>query len=145
MDRHPPRRRLFDASVGHEVLKLQGPPADEAESRAHRRRAVHVSFPEHAQGVGVIEGDASFVTVQAHSQPGWQRSGVDGSRVAAALGVQRGLAVAVCLALTVARSSGEQDLPHAHCQEAEGRGVLGFLRAAVMATVWVTPGGWGGI
>lgn len=55
-----------------------------------------------------------------------------------------GLAVALRLALTVARSSGEQDLPHAHGQEAEGRGVLGFLCAAVMAAVWVTPVGGGG-
>lgn len=139
MDRHPPRRRLLDVPVGHEVLKLEGPPADEAESRAHRGRAVHVPPPEHAQGVGVIEGDASFVAVQAHAQPGRQRSRVDGGRVAMA-----GLAVALRLALTVARSSGEQDLPHAHGQEAEGRGVLGFLCAAVMAAVWVTPVGGGG-
>lgn len=122
---------------------MQGPPADEAESRAHWRRAVQVTLPQHTQGVGVIEGDASFVAVQAHSQPGRQRSRVDVSRVAvaAAVGVQSGLAVALCLALAVARPSGEQDLPHAHRQEAEGRGVLGFLWAAVMAAVWVTPGG----
>lgn len=64
--------------------------------------------------------------------------------LAAAVGVQSRLAVAVCLALAVARcSGGQQDLPHARCQEAEGRGVLGFLCAAVMAAVWFTPGGGG--
>lgn len=100
-------------------------------------------LPQHAQRVGVIEGDASFVAVQTHSQPWRQRSGVDVGRVAlaAAVGVQSRLAVAVCLALAVARSSGQQDLPHAYCQEAEGRGVLGLLCATVMAAVWFTPGG----
>lgn len=99
-------------------------------------------FPQHAQGVGVVEGDASFVAVQTHSQPWRQRSGVDVSQVAlaAAVGVQARLAVAVCLAVAVNPSTGQQDLPHAHCQEAERRGVLGLLCTTVMAAVWFTPG-----
>lgn len=61
--------------------------------------------------------------------------------LAAAVGVQPRLAVAVCLAVAVAPSTGQQDLPHAHCQEAEGRRVLGLLCATVMAAVWFAPGG----
>lgn len=61
--------------------------------------------------------------------------------VAAVVGVHSSLAVALPLALTVTMSLREQDLAHAHCEEAERRRVLAFLRPTVMATVWVAPGG----
>lgn len=61
--------------------------------------------------------------------------------MAATVGVDSSLAVAVCLALTVAMSLRKQDLAHAHCEEVEGRGVLAILCPTVMAAVWVAPGG----
>lgn len=62
--------------------------------------------------------------------------------VAAAVGVYSSMALAVPpLALTVAMSLREQDLAHAHGEEAEGRGVLAVLCPAVMATIWVTARG----
>lgn len=60
--------------------------------------------------------------------------------MAAIVGVQPSLAVAVPLALTVTMSLRKQDLAHAHCEEAEGWRVLAVLGTTVMATVWVTPG-----
>lgn len=58
--------------------------------------------------------------------------------VAAAVGVDRPLAVTVCLALSVTVPLGKQDLPHAHSQKAKGRQVLSVLCTAVMAAVRVT-------
>lgn len=95
--------------------------------------------------MGVVVGDPPFVTVQAHAQPGGHRSGVGvGRAAAAAVGVQRPLAVALAVALVAGSVSlREQDLAHAYCEEAEGGRVLAFLCSAVMATVRVTPGGGG--
>lgn len=67
--------------------------------------------------------------------------GVRRLAVAAAVGVQRPLAVA----LTVAQAASgvsvrEQDLAHAYREEAEGWRVLAFLGSAVMAAVRVTSG-----
>lgn len=143
LDRYPPRRQLFDAPIGHKVLQLQSAPANETEGRTHGSRTIHVSLPQDAQGVGVIIGDASFVTVEADPQSRRHGSRVKVRQVAvaAAVGVHRPLAVAVPLALTVTMSLRKQDLAHAHCEEAEGRRILAFLCPAVMAAVWVTPGG----
>lgn len=57
--------------------------------------------------------------------------------MAATVGVHSSLALAVTLALSVAVSLREQDLAHAHGEEAEGRGVLAVLGPAVMAAVWI--------
>lgn len=58
--------------------------------------------------------------------------------VAATVGVQCPLALAVPLALIVTMSLRKQDLAHAHCEEAEGRRVLAVLCPTVMATVRIT-------
>lgn len=106
-----------------------------------------MALPQDTQRVGVVVGDPPFVTVQAHAQPGGQRSGVGVGRpavAAAAVGVQRPLAVALTVALVAGSVSlREQDLAHAYCEEAEGGRVLAFLCSTVMATVRVTPGGGG--
>ena len=60
-----------------------------------------------------------------------------GVAVTAEQGVVTGLAVAPSLALAV--GFGQQDLAHAHGEEAEGRGVLAVFCPAVVAAVWVTP------
>lgn len=142
---HSLRWELLNASVGHEVLQLQCPPADEAEGRTQRCRTVHVSHPQNAQRVGVIVGDMSLIAVEAHTQPGGHRSGVAvrEAAVAAAVGVRPPLAVAVAVALALAGtvSLRKQDLAHAYCEETEGGRVLAFLRSAVMAAVRVTAGG----
>ena len=92
--------------------------------------------------MGIVEGNSSFVTVQTHPQPGWERSRVGVRHVAAAatVGMQSSLALAVTLALSVTMSLWEQHLSHAHGEEAEGRGVLAILCLAVMPTVWVAAG-----
>ena len=143
LDGHPPWRRLLDAPTGHQVLKLQGPPADEAEGRTHRSWAIHVRLPQHPQRVGVVEGDPALLAVQTHSQSGGQRSRVRVGQVAvaAAVGVHSSVALAVRLALTVAVPLWEQDLAHAYGEEAEGRGVLAVFCSTVMAAVWVTAEG----
>ena len=41
--------------------------------------------------------------------------------------------------LALAVGFGQQDLAHAHGEEAEGRGILAVLCTAVVATVWVAP------
>lgn len=100
-----------------------------------------MALPQDTQRVGVVVGDPPFVTVQAHAKPGGQRSGVGvGRPAAAAVGVQRPLAVALVAGSVSLR---EQDLAHAYCEEAEGGRVLSFLCSAVMATVRVTAGGGG--
>lgn len=144
--RHSLGRQLLDAPVGHKVLQLQRPATDEAEGRAQRRRAVHVALPQDTQRVRVVVGDPPFLAVQAHTQPGGQWGGVGVGRpaVAAAVGVQRPLAVALTVALVAGSVSlREQDLAHSYCEEVEGGRVLTFLCSAVMATVRVTAGGWG--
>lgn len=90
-------------------------------------------LPQDTQGVGVVERDPSFVAVQAHPQPGREGSGV---RVGHA-----SLAVAVAVARGEGVSFREEDLPRAHREEAERRGVLAVLGPAVMAAVWITAGG----
>lgn len=139
LDSYPPRWRLLDAPIGHKVLQLQGPSTDEAEGRAHWGRTVYVSLPQDPQRVGIIEGDSSFVTVQTHSQSGWQRSSVRvrHAAMAATVGVHCPLALAVRLALSVTMSLRKKDLAHAHCEETEGWSVLAVLCPTVMAAVWV--------
>lgn len=60
--------------------------------------------------------------------------------VAAAVGVDSSVALAVPLALTLTMSLREQDFAHADGEKAEGGGVLAVLCPTVMATVWVTAG-----
>lgn len=104
-----------------------------------------MSYPQNAQRVGVIVGDVSLIAVEAHAQPGWQRSGVavGEAAVAAAVGVWPPLAVAFALALTGTVCLRKQDLAHAYCEEAEGGRVLAFLRSAIMPAVRVTAEGQG--
>lgn len=99
-----------------------------------------MSLPQDTQRVSVVESYPTFVAVQAHPQPGWERSGVRLGHVAVAatVGIQSSVALAVTLALTVAMSVREQDFAHAHGQEAEGRGVLAVLCPTVMAAVCIT-------
>lgn len=75
--------------------------------------------------MGVVEGDAALVEVQAHPQPGGQGGG--GEWVARRGGVGHPLV-------------GQQDLAHAHGQETErGRAVLGVLCPTVVPAVWIIP------
>lgn len=99
-----------------------------------------MSLPQDTQRVRVVESHPSFVAVQAHPQPRWERGGVGMGQVAVAatVGVQASVALAVTLALSVGVSLREQDFAHAHGQEAEGRGVLAVLCPTVMAAVCIT-------
>lgn len=89
-------------------------------------------LPQNAKGVGVVEGDPSFVAVQAHPQPGREGGGVRVGHAA--------LAVAVAVARSEGVSFREEDLPRAHHEEAERGGVLAVLGPAVMTAVWITAG-----
>lgn len=103
-----------------------------------------MALPQDTQRVSVVVGDPALVAVQAQAEPRGQGGSVGVGRpaVAAAVGVQRPLAVALTVTLA-ARSVSlrEQDLAHAYCEEAEGGRVLAFLCSAVMATVRVTSVG----
>lgn len=99
-----------------------------------------MALPQDTQRVGVVVGDPALVAVQAQAEPGGQGGGVGMGRptVAAAVGVQRPLAVALAARSVSLR---EQDLAHAYCEEAEGGRVLAFLCSTVMAAVRVTSEG----
>lgn len=99
-----------------------------------------MSLPQDTQGVGIVEGNLSFVTVQTDSEP-WREGssvGVMLAAVAAALGVQYCLAMALTLTLRGTIPFRKKDLTHANCEETEGRGILAIFSITVMATVWVT-------
>lgn len=122
MDGHPPHRRLIRVPVGDQLLQLQRPPADEAESGADGPGAVDVPLPQRAQRVGVVEGDAPLLEVEAHAQPGRQRVGeACGGGGAVAVGDGVSIVVAV-VAVVVVVVLGQIYFTHPHRQEAEGRG-----------------------
>lgn len=141
MDGHPPDRGLICAAIGYQLLQLQRPPADETESWTHGAGAIHMTFPQRPQRVGVIEGDATLLKVKAHTKPGWQR-------VSEACGCGGAIAVADWVSVTVPIATvvvvavlGEVDFTHPHCEEAEGRSrVQGVLCPTVMTAVWVVAG-----
>ena len=95
-------------------------------------------LPQRPQGVGIVEGDPTFLKVKAHAQPGGQRVG-DARRCRMAGPVGDGVPGAVAMVtVVVAAVLGEVDLAHAHGEEAEGRGrVQRVLCSAVVAAVGV--------
>lgn len=80
--------------------------------------------------MGIVERDAPFLKVKAHTEPGRQRvSEASGRWMAVAVGVPLLMVVAVLR---------QVDFTHPHSQKAEGRRrIQGILCAAVMAAVWV--------
>lgn len=142
MNGDPSDRSLVGVAIGHQFLQLQSSSADETEGRAHGAGAVHVPLPQRPQGVGVVEGDAALLKVEAHAQPRWQRVGeAQGRRgpvaggVADAVAVVAMVTVVVVVVVAVLR---QVDLPHPHGEEAEGWSrVQGILRPTVVAAVWV--------
>ncbi|TNN42663.1 hypothetical protein EYF80_047160 [Liparis tanakae] len=137
LDGHPSDGRLVRIAIGHQLLQLQGPPANEAERRAHGAGAIHVTFPQRSQGVGVVEGDATLLKVKAQAEPGGQRVGeAGGGGGAGAVGDGVPGPVPVAAAVVVVAVLGQVDLTHPHREEAERRsGVQSILRPAVMAAV----------
>lgn len=132
MDGDPSDWGLIRVAIGYQLLQLQSPSANEAESRTHGTGAVHVALPQGPQGMGVVEGHPALLEVETHAQPGGQRVGEACGRGRAV--VSGGVAVVVVGVL------GQVDLPHAHGEEAEGRSrVQVVFSAAVMAAVWVVP------
>lgn len=96
-------------------------------------------LPQRPQRVGVVEGDAALLEVQAHAQPRRQRVGeARGRRRPIADGVSHAVAVATVVVVVMVGVLRQVDLPHPHGEEAEGRSrVQGVLGAAVVAAVWV--------
>lgn len=136
LDGYPPDWSLICIAIGHQLLQLQGPSTDEAESRAHGAGTVHVAFPQRSQRVGVVEGDAALLKVKAHAEPGRQRVGEAWRRGGAVVSD----AVALTAVMVVA-VLGQVDLPHAHSEEAERRSrVQSVLCPAVVTTVRVITG-----
>lgn len=80
--------------------------------------------------MGIVERDAPFLKVKAHTEPGRQRvSEASGRWMAVAVGVPLLMVVAVLR---------QVDFTHPHSQKTEGRRrIQGILCAAVMAAVWV--------
>lgn len=142
MDGYPSDRSLVRIAIGYQLLQLQSPPANEAESRAHGAGAIHVAFPQRPKGVGVVEGDASLLKVKAHAEPRGQRVGDArgrGGAVAVGDGVSDTVPMATVVVVVVL---GQVDLTHPHREEAEWRGgVQSVLCSAVMTTVRVVAGG----
>ena len=137
---HPPDGRGVRVAIGHQLLQLQRSPANETEGGAHGAGAVHVPLPQRPEGVGVVEGDPTFLKVKAHAQPGGQGVGdARRRRVAGAVGHGVPGAVAMVTVVVAAAVLGEVDFAHAHGEEAEGGGVLAVLGPAVVAAVWVAP------
>lgn len=140
MNGDPSDRSLVGVAIGHQFLQLQSSSTDETEGRAHGARAVHVPLPQRPQGVGVVEGDAALLKVEAHAQPRWQRVGeAQGRRGPVAGGVADAVAVvAVVTVVVVVAVLRQVDLPHPHGEEAEGWSrVQGILRPTVVTAVWV--------
>lgn len=137
MNGDPSDRSLVGVAIGHQFLQLQSSSADETEGGAHGARAVHVALPQRPQGVGVVEGDAALLKVEAHAQPRRQRVGeARGRRGSVADRVAD--AVAVVVVVVVVAVLRQVDLPHPHGEEAEGRSrVQGVLRPTVVTAVWV--------
>lgn len=132
MDGDPPGRAELGAAIGHGLLQLERPPADEAEGGANGGGAVDRALPQGPEGVAVVEGDPPLLQVQAHPQAGGQGHGQAGG------GVPR-------VAGATARRRGQEDLAHAHRQEGEGgRGLRVVLGDAVVAAVGVVAGEGGG-
>lgn len=87
--------------------------------------------------MGVVEGDATFLKVQAHAQPGrqWVRVARGRGRAVVVVG---DVSVVVVVVVVVVAVLGQIDFPHAHGEETEGWSrVQGVLRSTVMAAVWV--------
>lgn len=82
--------------------------------------------------MGIVERDAPFLKVKAHTEPGRQRvSEASGRWMAVAVGD----GVPLLMVVVVLR---QVDFTHPHSQKAEGRRrIQGILCAAVMAAVWV--------
>lgn len=140
MNGDPSDRSLVGVAIGHQFLQLQSSSPDEAEGGAHGAGAVHVPLPQRPQRVGVVEGDAALLEVEAHAQPRGQRVGeARGRRRPVADGVSDAVAVVTVVVVVVVVAVLRQvDLPHPHGEEAEGRSrVQGVLGAAVVAAVWV--------
>lgn len=72
---HSSDRNLICIAIGYQLLQLQRPSTNETESWAHGAGAIHMTFPQRSQRVGIIEGDATLLKVKAHTEPGWQRVG----------------------------------------------------------------------
>lgn len=137
MDGYPSDRGLIRVTIGYQLLQLQRPPADETESRAHGAGAIHVTFPQRSERVGVIEGDATLLKVKGHTEPGRQRVGEACGRGGAVADGVAG-AVPVVTVVVVVVVLGQVDLTHPHSEEAERWSrVQGVLRPAVMTAVWV--------
>lgn len=140
MNGDPPHRSLVGVAIGHQLLQLQGSPADEAEGGAHGAGAVHMPLPQRPQRVGVVEGDAALLKVQAHAQARGQRvCEARGRGRPVADGVSGAVAVVTVVVVVVVVAVLRQvDLPHPHGEEAEGRSrVQGVLGTTVVAAVWV--------
>lgn len=121
MDGYPPHRSLICVPVGNQLLQLQRPPTDKAESGADGPRAINVTLPQRAQRVSVVEGDPALLKVQAHAEPGRQRVGEAGGRggaVAVGDGVSIAVPVAAVMVVVVLR---HVYFTHPHRKEAEGR------------------------
>lgn len=113
-----PGRGWLHAAISYQLLQLQRPSTNEAKSWANRGGAINNPVPQHSQGVGIVESNASFIEVQTHSEA---RGKGGGERTRHAI-----------------RCPGfwQKNLPHAHSEEAEWRWtVLGILCATVMPTV----------
>lgn len=143
MNGDPSDRSLVGVAIGHQFLQLQSSSADETEGRAHGAGAVHVPLPQRPQGVGVVEGDAALLKVEAHAQPRRQRVGeAQGRRGPVAGGVADAVAVVAVVTMVVVvvvvAVLRQVDLPHPHGEEAEGWSrVQGILRPTVVTAVWV--------
>lgn len=138
LDGHPSDRSLVRVAVGHQLLQLQGAPADEAERRAHGAGAIHVALPQGPQRVGVVEGHAALFEVEAHAEPRRQRvRDAFGRGGAVAVGISVGVSMVTVGVVAVLR---QVNFAHPHGEEAERRRrVQRILRPAVMAAVGVIP------
>lgn len=142
LDGYPSDRSLICIANGHQLLQLQRPPADETERRAHGAGAIHMTFPQGSQGVGVVKGDATLLKVKAHTEPRRQWVGeARGWGGAVTNGVSDTVSMVTVVVVVVVAVLGQVDLTHPHSEEAERRSrVQGVLCSAVMAAVRVITG-----
>lgn len=137
LDGYPSDRNLICIAIGYQLLQLQCPSTNETESWAHGARAIHMTFPQRSQRVGIIEGDATLLKVKAHTEPGRQRVGEACGRGGAVVSD----AVSLVTVVVVVAVLGQEDLTHPHSEKTERwSGVQGILCPTVMTTVWVIAG-----
>lgn len=141
LDGYPPDRGLICIAIGYQLLQLQPTSSYETESWAHGAWAIHMTFPQRSQRVGVVESDATLLEVKAHTEPGRQRVGEAwGGGRAVADGVSDAVALVMVVVVVVA-VLGQVDLSHPHREEAEGWSrVQAIFCTAVVTTVWVVAG-----